>query len=326
MDYYGLIGDFKINRSLTDEERTNQLKQKQRLNVDPIYQLVVTRLNSTYLESVDKYFGWKGFASFWILAVLTMLVSFVGGLALMLLIAPALPSGSDIKLYFDPNGLRQSPEFGVYFGMFLLCLPVIIFSIWALRKESFAYTHYPIRLNRKNRMVYVFRKNGSVLAAQWDDLFFTLARGPFMTSRAQLDILGHVLAADGQTVVETFAFSNGGEDKSLLLRHWEFLRRYMKEGSEESASLVKIFMGVTDKRETAKQSFYRMWINFGFGHVIGFLMLPLSILIWLGRLFAMRTSKVPVWPVEVEAACYIEPGDPFERDERNNPSDMYSFR
>ena len=63
MDYFGLIQKFKINRELTDEERTNQLKRKQRLEVVPTYGLAVTRMNSTFLESVDKFYGDKGFLS-----------------------------------------------------------------------------------------------------------------------------------------------------------------------------------------------------------------------------------------------------------------------
>ncbi|MEY4581317.1 MAG: hypothetical protein RL701_6020, partial [Pseudomonadota bacterium] len=96
-------------------------------------------------------------------------------------------------------------------------------------------------------------------------------------------------------------------------------------GPKEAVALVKIFIAVADQRETAKLGFYRMWTNLGFGSILGFIFLPLVLPLWLGRLFAMRTSKAPVWPAEVEAACRIEPGDPYERDERNNPPDMFSF-
>lgn len=42
----------------------------------------------------------------------------------------------------------------------------------------------------------------------------------------------------------------------------------------------------------------------------------------LARWLAMRTSKVPRWPAEVEAASPIEPNDPYIKDARSNPPDL----
>jgi hypothetical protein len=33
----------------------------------------------------------------------------------------------------------------------------------------------------------------------------------------------------------------------------------------------------------------------------------------------MRTSKIPVWPAEIEAACQVDPFDPYLRDASRNP-------
>ena len=41
---------------------------------------------------------------------------------------------------------------------------------------------------------------------------------------------------------------------------------------------------------------------------------------------ASRTSKIPVWPKEVEDACAIEPGDPYVKDWRNNPKSYFKAR
>src|SRR5699024_771770 len=51
-----------------------------------------------------------------------------------------------------------------------------IFSNILFRKEFFTYTHWPIRFNRKNRMVYFFRHNGSggVVRVPFDDVYFHL--------------------------------------------------------------------------------------------------------------------------------------------------------
>jgi hypothetical protein len=325
MDYFGLIQKFKINRELAEEERANQLKQKQRLDVVPIYELAVTRLNSTFLESVDKFYGDKGFLTAVMLAVLGMVGCFYVWLLAASLAAPFLPADSMVRQLLDPNLLHTAPSFGVATFVTALCIPLLLLAAWGLVKDSFAYTHYPIRLNRKNRTVYVFRLDGSVLAAKWDELFFSLGRGAHLSHKQEWDIRGHVLADDRKTVVETFVFSVHSDDQGFLRRHWEFLRRYMEDGPKEAAALVKIFSAVADRRESAKLGFYRTWANLGFGTVLGFFLLPLVLPLWLGRLFAMRTSKVPIWPAEVEAACRIEPGDPYERDERNNPPDMFSF-
>ncbi|MFS2005508.1 hypothetical protein ACEN9F_17930 [Duganella sp. CT11-25] len=62
MDFLGLVVRYPANRPLSDQERAHHLKQKQGLNIEPHYQLSVVKMNSTYLESVDKWFGsatWK---------------------------------------------------------------------------------------------------------------------------------------------------------------------------------------------------------------------------------------------------------------------------
>ena len=55
------MGKYPVDRRITRQECDDQLHQKQHLDIEPAYQLSVIRMNSTYLELVDKYFGWKGF-------------------------------------------------------------------------------------------------------------------------------------------------------------------------------------------------------------------------------------------------------------------------
>jgi hypothetical protein len=35
---------------------------------------------------------------------------------------------------------------------------------------------------------------------------------------------------------------------------------------------------------------------------------------FIGRVIAMPTCKIPVWPQEIEEECKIEPDDPYIRD------------
>ncbi len=67
MDYYGLFPKFKLNRSLSDDERTHQLKQHQATELDGqsiVPDMKVITLNTHYLELVDKYYSAKGFGGF----------------------------------------------------------------------------------------------------------------------------------------------------------------------------------------------------------------------------------------------------------------------
>jgi hypothetical protein len=81
MDFTGLVGKFPINRPLTDADRQYQLRQGVRLDVTPIDQLSVIRLNSTFLETVDKWYGWKGFTTAFAVTVLLMFFPAFGMLA-----------------------------------------------------------------------------------------------------------------------------------------------------------------------------------------------------------------------------------------------------
>ena len=108
-------------------------------------------------------------------------------------------------------GLSFWALFAVLFGLSVTGLFVAFICY-----EVFRYTHFPIRFNRGNRMVYVFRTNGTVLSAPWDDIFFTLEfSGPAKLGNIQ----GHILDKRSQRVQETFAFSAVSTSKEILLGH-----------------------------------------------------------------------------------------------------------
>ncbi|MTV52407.1 DUF6708 domain-containing protein [Pseudoduganella buxea] len=312
MDFSGIVVPFLINRPLTEQERAHQLHQKRRLELTPRYQLSVIKLNSTYLESVDKWFSWKGTVS---LIVVSIMLLFSGSTGLMsalwlLEAAGVLHSSADVDVLLA-NGL----------GMVAVCV-LISWGCWkSLRRESFAYTHYPMRFNRKNRKVYVWRTDGTVLEMPWDDIFFTLANVV-----EQWEVRGHKLAPDNITILETFALSYSdlltshdlnpatlrSSDKDFVRGHWEFIRRYMEEGPSEVSRQVQFCMPVDGRRESAKGGMHRILANFSGAPWPFLLMLsPILLLVSLFRIFAMRTSKIPQWPDHVEAACAVEPGDPY---------------
>jgi hypothetical protein len=238
MEFSGLILNYPSKRPLTEKERAYQLKQRNRLNVEPHYQLSVIKMNSTYLESVDKWFAWKGA----ITAVsAALLLIFVGGGAAMAYksfsFAAGAPSSSEDAFFYLANGVAMA----VVVAAIGWCIT------WLLRKESFAFTHYPIRFNRKTRMVHVFRTDGTVLSVPWDDVFFTLEH---MVQWNEFEVRGHVLEPDNVTVRESFALSYLGalnhmdadpkstefSSQDFVRANWEFVRRYMEDGPQAVAA------------------------------------------------------------------------------------------
>lgn len=313
MEYTSLIQRYKVNRPLTDEERALQLKQKQRLDIHPHYHLAAIKLNSTFLESVDKYYGWKG--------ALTLVMVVTGGVVTvfyvlfihLFLVAPLHGSSGSGRELDVPSAIA------ITFFMW----PLIGLTTWLLLKESFRYIHYPIRLNRKNRTLYVFQLNGTILNVPWDEVFFTLGRGNRSFGVQNWDIRGHVLDADHQTVRETFSFSMEWDVQDDLRRHWEYLRRYMEDGPQAIIGDTPVYLPIGDRRETWVFGLRRLIVNMPGAPFAQLTMLPFSFLFSFGRWLAMRTSKIPVWPKHVEDACRIEPSDPFERDARNNPQQFW---
>lgn len=311
MDYVGLLYKYKVNRPLTEDERRYQVKQKKKLNVEPLYQLSIIRMNSTYMDLVDKFYAWKG--------SLSLFSALFIGVCCWGLTAMAFYSVRDIQ--DGKSGLFDELLYlSIFFIMFS---PIIVASVWILLKESFRYTHYPIRLNRKTRTVHVFRLDGSTLSVPWDDVFFTLGKSQ---TRNIYDLLGHLMDADGVTVKDTFSLGQYGmlteedlsnpakQDGNYLHRYWEFVRRYMEEGPAQLIKQVEFVVPIADKRESISYSFSRFNANWG---PLWLPMLPITLLVWPFRVLAMRTCKIPQWHRDIEATCIVDANDPYQRDERH---------
>ncbi|HQU87664.1 MAG TPA: hypothetical protein PK620_03495 [Denitromonas sp.] len=304
MEYTGLIRKYPINRFLTDQERERQLRRGERLDVEPAYQLSMIRMSSTYVELVDKFFEWKGFLTAFAIVVAVMFVAGISAMGVSSIIDGSIHE-------FWPHLV----------GMFLvLVVPILFVAQWMFRKDAFTYTHYPIRLNRKTRMVHVFRVDGTVLSVPWGDVFFCIGSLP----QSNYEIQGHVLDTDGKTVRETFSFCDiaGSWKESESLKHyWEFVRRYMEDVDLGPIHVhARYVLPIANKRESFMQGWDRSLSMFGalpFPLKLG--LLAIYVVTYPGRWIAMTTSKLPVWPEEVEATCLIEPGDPYVRDARDNP-------
>lgn len=312
MDFSGLVGSFPTNRPLTDLDRRYQLRQDVRLEIDPADQLSVIRLNSTFLETVDKWYELRGFTTAFAITVLLIFFPALG----VLVVDYVLKALGKLPTRLGVNTLVGA------LVCFFICLCLIGWSTsLLLRKESFAHTHYPIRYNRATGMVHYFRRNGEIRSVPWRDVFFTVAYASSFWG-----IRGHVLGDDKITVIDTFGVGPPGSITSQVpdpatgqyefpdgvRAHWEFIRRYMEEGPEQAHQMVRFCMPVADRKETPRTAFKRVFANFAGDNPISLILVsPFCLWVILGRLFATATSKIPRWPAEIEAACAIDPNDPY---------------
>lgn len=296
MDFLGLILKFPVNRPLTSLERLKQVKQGVRLPVEPQYLWTVIRSNSTYLEVVDKFHVWKGFTNSFAILIIAMCLWAICAVFLAAIQTYDQPETGLVLLL-----LFTTSMFGALIGV----------GIWMIRKESFAYTHYPIRFNRVTKTVHVFRLDGTVLSVKWNDVHFCLVSA----GQGFWNLVGHVLDADGKTVRETFPLPmiTGGSDMQLdgLRGYWEFVRRYMEEGPKDAAQRVEVLLPIAEKRDTVTRGFQRLYMEGGSSPIWAIFYAALAAFAAPGRWFAMHTSKIPKWPAEIEVSCKVPDNDPF---------------
>ncbi|MFY9994562.1 MAG: DUF6708 domain-containing protein [Leclercia sp.] len=308
MDYYGLLPKFKLNRSLSDVEREYQLKQMNvtELNGQSIVpDAKIISVNSHYLELVDKYFSAKGFLG---------LIGAVGFFGFSLLYVTVLIKSIP---YIDWNFTTREKMF---LSMSMICIPTIIMTFKVLKTEWFAWTHYPVRFDRKNRLVHVFRLNGSTYSVPWNSVFFTSGLNHRKDANKDYYISGHVLADDGETVIDTFCLPATHSDRKQLERHWEFVRRYMEEGPESVIGVVDFCLPIAKKREGYR--FGLLYLLSGFNGAPLFLfpfLFVLAFIFSIPRYLAMVTSRVPVWPESIELQCQVDKDDPYLVDASRNP-------
>lgn len=313
MNFLGLIGYYPKQRLLTDLERSQWLDQKRRLDVNPRYQLSVIRMNSCYLETVDKWYAWKG--------LLTGVGSAIACIFFYGLFAVGFASDG---IAWDTMTADEKFEQMLFVSAIaLLSLPLIWLGAWLVKKEAFAYTHYPIRFNFRSRTVHVFRTDGTVLTVPWEQVFFTLGH---LRQWNEWEIRGNVLESDRATVRETFALSYVGSlstagaaaqatqysTEDFVRAHWEFIRRFMEDGPASVVNQVQFCMPVDGRRESVRLSLERVLANFSGVPLLFYgIVFPFCLVVSAFRVIAMRTGKIPEWPEDVEESCMVEPDDPY---------------
>lgn len=295
--YSGWTVPFETARPLTQKEQRQVLMRERGLDVEPGQRAALIALNSTYLDWIDRRFLFRG-----------TLNTFLS--TLFVIGAIVAVSSAQWMIISGGTSIRE-------------CWPALIIPIpayvacWylyymALRGEYFTYTYWPIRFNRKTRMVHVFRYNGpgGTLSVPWDEVFFHIGAGS-QKRPDDIDIRGHVL--DGDIVKDTFALGHTvpRQHKRALLEMWEFIRRYMDEGPDAVGPHPLdryIEVSVTPSLFNCFFMMHTFYVG-GFPMIAQILAFPFVVLYTLTRWFVLHTCRKPVFPPEVEATCQIEPGD-----------------
>lgn len=260
--YQGVIIPYRnyIGKKFDEIEEKIELDQKQGTGVEPVDTDITIQFNSTYLEVLDKAYNWRGVINFFSIGLFLMNVF---GVIMMILIISKV--GWDILSVFM-SGLL------IVFLVFL----VLIYKNF-LKKDLFGYTHYPIRFNRKNRKVYVFKTKDDVRVFDWDHLKVAFTRIDTGDRRKpEYDIRFSQLSEDG-TIEDAFCLpfvkfahtieytEEDGYQFSLdaeafwFASNWEYIRCYMEEGIEESYKAVRKLIPLDKKRESLLQSMIMAW-------------------------------------------------------------------
>lgn len=305
MDYTGLIRKFPNDRPLGDFDREHRLQQKKRLDVPLAAEGCVVKMNSNALVLVDRWYAYRG------MLALMGLVGVAFGVGMIRELAWALVDGLP-----NENGLWVAVFISMAMGAALAAA-----GAWVAGKEMFRWTYYPIALDRKHKLVHVFRLDGTVLTAKWNKLYFTLGGGVDGFQHRTWDVRGLILDPDGVTVRETFAFSSVTYRAEDAYSHWEFLRRYMEDGPQAVQDAVLHCVPADGKPETFALSRQRAFAEDAQGPgFLSLLMMPFNLLHAIMRWAVMHTSKVPAFPPEIEATLQPEPEDEYARDASMNPA------
>lgn len=293
-----VIHRFHVKRPLTARERELRLDIRKPAGEAPHYQLSLIRLNSTFVECVDKWYAERGFGAMF-------------GAAVSAALAFAVLFGAYVAV---KDGHL------IFLAIAAVAFAALLVGIYIFLCDAFTYTHYPIRFNRKNRQLYAFRPDGSVLKVPWDRVYWTMLG--HANPLGWLNVVGHVMDESGKTVLETFALSvntAGKEGEEKLRNHFEFFRLYMQEGPAvalQSIQPVPLIMlpPIDRQKESWAFGWERITLNLNGSPLLQVLaqvfFLPESLFRWI----VMRTSKIPQWPQWVEDECRVEPDDPWRRE------------
>lgn len=293
--YSGWISPFKHKPIIQSDEKDRELKKDIRFHTSD-ERLCLIRFNSTFIEMIDRRYRLRGMVA---TLATVICVGFLFGAPLYLL----------WSIY-----LSSSIRFADWIGATIVCtlgFSLGAFCWWLLPvRDFFAYTHYPIRFNRKSRMVHAFVRNGAggVISVPWDKAFFHIGKADGEETYLR-DLRCHVLDGSG-AIVHTFAVGHYYDQEDIIRGIYEFIRRYMEEGpaavvDDPGQRRIDLSTATTWRNcfYTVVASLPMSWFS------LRYALFPLYGPLVLCRWLVFKTCKAPVWPPEVEAESAIEAGD-----------------
>jgi len=274
----------------------------------------VIRLNSTYMELVDRMYKFRGYA--------TLLAALIFGGTFGCLF---LWSICDVLFHPPKSPILFWGVMTVVWLFFIL--PLSWVSYVYMCSEVFTNTHYPIRLNRKNQMVYLYRGENEILAVPWQTLVFVQVSKSTRLNE-NCFIVGCVMEEDGETVKEVIPLpANLTWGKESLPMLWEFIRCYMEEDEENLPDLADTIPYCPPVENRREGWWFGMLYLSKVNHKLDLLMMlplvPFLLVMATFRWVVMTTSKIPVWPEDVEVACRVAADDPVNRGAEHNPPQVW---
>ncbi|WP_249190209.1 MULTISPECIES: DUF6708 domain-containing protein [unclassified Burkholderia] len=291
-----MSGRYLREPAWTPSEKFNQslLEKNRRTGVEPCTLGGVIAFNENYMDVVDWAYHKVGPAEMiW---------------AVMMLV----PTFFLFSFYFDAFVGRNPDPLFYNSVATTFCLPFVIWFSRSLFKTFTGCTHYPVRLDRKNQMVHVFRHNGEggVSSYRWRDITFGMVGGgALQRGFVQGVMAGYVRRPDGS--YDYFRLGVMWPTEEGMRGQWEYFRRYMEEGPD-SLPEPEILLPIENKRESFRMGAQLCW--FLAGPMLGpaIFLAPLTVPGSLLRWFIMNvTRRLPRWPQHIVDACPISPDDKY---------------
>jgi hypothetical protein len=301
-----------VNRPVAEEELAARLQTSEPCSQAPKDGNTVFSMSNACLEVSDANYREKGWGLLGFLLPGSFSLAGTVGISWMMTHIP--------PVYYERGQLGIIQGILGFFLVVMLCLLGV--GIWALTRDCFSYTRKPIRFNRLNQTVYVFRHNGpgGVLSIPWDSAFFYVERKPRAgLSRTAPRLLRCLVLDNRGQVVDTFSVGRrvvlttdedsaaGQQVMDLLYGNFEYYRRFM-EGGPSSVPPVSEFLSTkTSFWNSLKMQFEDApdiihSRNPAFLLLLAVTALP-SLIQATVHYLAQLTCREPVWPDGVERAC-----------------------
>jgi len=309
---YDYLTKIQINRPLTEKEVGRRIDVHKPVVDEAADAYTVFGMNDVYLEVCDSSYPQVGWG---LLGFLLCFPAFV-----------VLTAFSVESAVVDTPAMVRNGQQGMFSaGMWVLAIINLLccaLTVAVLLRDCFNYRHKAVRFNRRTRMVYAFRHNGpgGVIAVPWDKAFFYPHRLPSngLAGGAPTLMRCFVLDDAGKEIVNTFSFGartvNGADEstpigKQVLYQvqaNFEFIRRYMEQGPGALPKVERYLPRGPSLRASMSVWFYGIGAVGSANGAMRVLTILLSgpmFLLSILHYIAQLTSREPVWPTEVEAAC-----------------------